>query len=489
MAIEKYIRKPPGQKDPIVQYRLRIRTKVEGLDGTKHEYVVDELYPTRKAALEAQERRWAEIREGKASNELIAEIDRAAEPSVADLLLLYADRYTTKKAESGQVTEKTRLEKTIPDTWLPFGSLPPPAELFRPKFKAVSSLGRHYARFGDLRVSACTKNRILDYIAAREKVGRKSETIRRELVLISSAYERLPDLFDGRTAANPVSELREDERPAPGEFRERILTESEEKVLLEQADAASNPEVGLAFRLALGSAMRKGDIFNLGWDMIDWKARTANLGTQHKAARAAKTKGKRARSRIVYLLPLAYDALIEHWKTKKEPASGRVIASYTEQGLKTALRRVITAAGIEDFVFHDLRHTVITRLAAAGWSPLQVAKSQAIRDVSHLEDRIYSNPQASQIHEKVQRGQVLTNKELMAISGHASTKMLGVYANLDPSQVPVAEQEVKEIAAPVIRVRKDDAGKYVAWADTAEGRIEAEGMTAKEAKALLAELF
>ena len=50
MAIEKYIRKPAGQLDPIVQFRLRIRTKVEALDGTKHQYVVDELYPTRTLA-------------------------------------------------------------------------------------------------------------------------------------------------------------------------------------------------------------------------------------------------------------------------------------------------------------------------------------------------------------------------------------------------------------------------------------------------------
>lgn len=489
MAIEKYIRKPAGQQDPIVQFRLRIRTKVEALDGTKRDYVVDELYPTRKAALEAQERRWAEIRDGKISQELLAAIDRAAEPSVANLLTIYCDKYTKRKAESGQKTETTRLEKTIPETWLPFGTKGPPIDDFRANFKPVSMLGRHYAKFGDLRVSACTKERLLSYIAAREKMGRKPETIRRELVLISCAFERLSDLFPGRTAPNPVSLLRDDERPAPGEYRERVLTEEEEKTLLAKADAASNPEVGLAFRLALGSAMRKGDIFNLDWKMIDWNTRTANLGTLHKAARAAKTKGKRPRSRTIYLLPLAYEALAARWEALGKPAEGKVIGSYAEQGLKTALRRVISAAGIEDFVFHDLRHTVITRLAAAGWSPLQLAKSQGIKDARHLEDRVYSKPQASEIHKKVSDGHTLTTKELMAISGHASPRMLEVYANIDPTQALAAAGEKAAPLTLAIRVRREESGKYVAWADTPEGRLEAEGATPKEAKGLLADLL
>ena len=46
-----------------------------------------------------------------------------------------------------------------------------------------------------------------------------------------------------------------------------------------------------------------------------------------------------------------------------------------------------------------------------------------------------------------------------------------------------------DITGAAIRVRKDDGGKDVVLADTPDGRLKAEGATAKEAKALLTELL
>ncbi len=489
MAISPYITHPPGQKDPLVQYRLRIRTKVEGLDGIKVPYTVDELHPTRKAALEAQEIRWAEIREGKISKELAVAIDRAAEPTVADLLSAYKTKYTEIKAESSKKTEKGRLDKTIPNVWIPFGSTPPPEGLFGPMFKSVQTLGRHYARFGDLRVSACDKKMLLDYIAMREKKV-KSETIRRELVLISCAFERFSDIYSGRSATNPVAMLRDEEKPAASEHRERVLTDNEEQILFAAADAASNPEVTLAFRLALGSAMRQGEIYGLHWEMIDWKARTANLGTKHKTARAAKTKGKKPKKRIIFLLPTAFDPLAEKWEAAGKPLTGRVISSYTTQGLKTAIRRVLEKASLDDFCFHDLRHTVITRLAAAGLSSIQIAKTQGIADARHLEEIAFGTVQAANISEKIEAGETLSTKELMAISGHSSHAMLSVYANIKgSSEVALPTEGSSQTIGASIRVKREGEGRFVASIDTPEGRLEAEGATPKEARELLSELL
>lgn len=482
MSIEKYVRTPAGQRDPLVQYRLRIRTKVIGIDGQMKPYVVDERHPTRAAALEAEERHWAYIRGDKIKKEIVEAIERSKEPNIAWLLHRYCTIYTKKKAESGRETEVARLEKTIPDTWLDFGSLPPDPAIFR-EIKAVEVLGRHYVSFGSLRISSCDKAMLKKYIMAREKKGRKSETIRREMVLISCAFDRAFDIF-GRKVENPVSLLKDDEKPAPGEHRERVLTATEEKKLLAEADKAKNPETALAFRLALGTAMRKGDIYGLLWERIDWAARTVNLGTAHKSARAAKTKGKRPKPRRVLLLPTAFDALQKHWEAVEKPTSGRVFSSFTPEGFKTATRRVLEKSEIEDFHFHDLRHTVLTRLAAAGWSPIQVAKTQDITDAAHLERRAYEDEKAAKALQAAESGKALGTNDLMTVAGHKTAGMVGVYANLKPEDAP-SERTTKI----KIRVRQD-GGIYVAFCETEkEGLLEAEGKTPAEAKNLLLALI
>lgn len=479
MAIEKYTTKPAGQRDPLIRYRLRIRTKIVGLDGIQRPYTVDELFPTRAAALEAQERHWAYIRGEQAQKDILMLLERAKEPSLGDLLRSYYEKHTSRKAASAQSVEKLRLTKVIPGTLLPYGSQRPDEdELFRHPH-IIETLGRFYVAFGFLRVSKVDKKMILRYIAAREKKGAGGATIRRELVLISTAFERLEDLY-GIKLENPVSLLRDDEKPRVNPARERVLSEGEEKALLTAADKAKNPEVGLLFRLALGTAMRRSELFSLAWEKVSFETRSADLGRLHKAARAAETKGRKAKSRRVLLLPLAFDALKAFWEAKGKPASGPVF-SYSADGFKTATRRVIDAAALEDFHFHDLRHTALTRLSAAGWTPMQVAKSQGVADVRHLEERVFGEQKTAALLQAVESGKALSTSELMQVAGHASPAMTAVYANLTPADAPAAPHEAKKRA---IRVRKDGAA-FVAFCETEEGLLEAEGETAAEAKSLL----
>lgn len=437
--------------------------------------------------MEAEERHWAYIRGGGASDGIKEAIVRSSEPSVGELLKLYFEKHTSLKAESSRATEKLRLTKTIPETWLYFGARPPDTNLFKGGFKTLETLGHYYVRFGDLRVSACGKAAVMDYIARREKAGRKGETIRRELVLISSAFERVSELCAGFEAKNPVSMLRDEEKPEHGEPRDRVLDVEEEKALLKAADEYENPEGALAFRLALGTAMRRGDLFNLNWKDVDWHERTIGLAA-HKAAAAAKTKGRKPKRRTVFLLPVAFAALAEAWERADNPSEGTVF-TYAQDGLKTAIRRIIERSGIEDFSFHDLRHTVLTRLALAGWTPLQVSKTQDVSDAKHLQDRVFSKPRAREIHKKLEGGETLSSEDLMTVSGHSSIQMLGAYANIRAGDAAIAP-EASAAKPASLRVAPTTDGWFVASTVAADGSlVEAVGATAKEAKALLKELL
>jgi hypothetical protein len=179
------------------------------------------------------------------------------------------------------------------------------------------------------------------------------------------------------------------------------------------------------------------------------------------------------------LLPTAFEALKKHWQAVEKPTSGRVFSSFTPDGFKTATRRVLEKAEIDDFHFHDLRHTVLTRLAAAGWSPIQVAKTQDITDAAHLERRAYEDEKAAKALQAAESGKALETKDLMTVAGHNTPSMVGVYANIKPEDAPQPTANKMKI-----RLRKE-GGKVIATM----GEIEAEGDTAAEAKELLISLL
>lgn len=67
--------------------------------------------------------------------------------------------------------------------------------------------------------------------------------------------------------------------------------------------------------------------------------------------------------------------------------------AWTRDGFKTSWRKACAAAGVADVTFHDLRGTVVTRLAIAGASPPEIATltGHSLRDVNAILDRHYLN--------------------------------------------------------------------------------------------------
>ncbi|MGU3316737.1 tyrosine-type recombinase/integrase [Sphingomonas sp. M6A6_1c] len=67
--------------------------------------------------------------------------------------------------------------------------------------------------------------------------------------------------------------------------------------------------------------------------------------------------------------------------------------SWTSDGFRTSWREACTKAGIADLTFHDLRGTVVTRLAIAGASVQQIATitGHSLKDVEPILDTHYLN--------------------------------------------------------------------------------------------------
>lgn len=152
--------------------------------------------------------------------------------------------------------------------------------------------------------------------------------------------------------------------------RDRWLTVEEEHRLL----AACGPWLRDLVQFALGTGMRMGEILSLSWRGVDLTRRTVMLFHSKN--------GERRTIPMNHTILSLMKAKKEETHFIKQPA-GNVIplngenpgdlvfrskaGTPIESGhLRRAFRLALKKAGIEDFHFHDLRHTFATRLVQAG---------------------------------------------------------------------------------------------------------------------------
>ncbi len=147
------------------------------------------------------------------------------------------------------------------------------------------------------------------------------------------------------------------------EPRERVreLKAGEEARLFE----ALRPDYRPVVRFALTTGLRLGEIVRLRWVDVDWGGRQLTVhGKGGKVATIPLPPDVRE-----LLWPLRGDHE-EHVFTYEAARTrdGRSRGDrhpMTKTGLRTAVRRAVSAAGIRDFRFHDHRHTAATRVLRA----------------------------------------------------------------------------------------------------------------------------
>ena len=137
--------------------------------------------------------------------------------------------------------------------------------------------------------------------------------------------------------------------------RDRWLTIEEESRLL----AACAPGLRDIVQFALGTGMRMGEILSLSWRGVDLTRRTVML-----------FHSKNGERRTIPLNQTVLNIIKERGKVRSL-RTDLVFPSQAntplESGhLRRAFRLALKKARIEDFHFHDLRHTFATRLVQAG---------------------------------------------------------------------------------------------------------------------------
>jgi integrase len=187
--------------------------------------------------------------------------------------------------------------------------------------------------------------------------ARSIASVNRELALLSRIFTLAKD--KGEAASNPVSEV----KFLRGETkRTRYLLPEEETSLFAQF-VGKRARLRLIVLIALNTGMRLTEILTL---------KRANLDFHRNEIHVTKTKT--FRSRAVPMNAIVRTELLDHLSHSKSdyvfvsPVTGKATVS-----VESAFEAARKDAGLEDFRFHDLRHTAATRMAERGIDPFTIA--------------------------------------------------------------------------------------------------------------------
>jgi integrase len=204
-------------------------------------------------------------------------------------------------------------------------------------------------QFGGMRLDEITPLLIEKYKAARRKrVG--PATVNKELACFKTMFSKA--VVWGMSTSNPIKKVSMFREP-PG--RVRFLSQEEiDRLLFEAADHLKPIII-----VALYTGMRKSEILKLTWKDIDF---------EHRLLFVRNSKNGSSRQ-----IPMAQDVVRV---LQPLPATQSRVFTGTQQNsvssIRTGFENAVKRAEIEDFSFHDLRHTFASYMVMAGVDILTV---------------------------------------------------------------------------------------------------------------------
>lgn len=212
------------------------------------------------------------------------------------------------------------------------------------------------------------------------KANRSPATVNRYMVALGHALTIAANEWEW-IHENPMRKISKLSEPRG---RVRFLDDEERERLLEACKVSTNHQLHTLVVLALSTGARHGELINLRWKDVDLQRRVITLHD---------TKNKERR-----LLPLAHYALhlMEEHNKVRNIASDWVFPSPSRPmkpwDCRSAWLSALWKANIQDFRFHDLRHSCASYLAMNGASLAEIAEVlghktlQMVKRYAHLSE-------------------------------------------------------------------------------------------------------
>lgn len=203
-------------------------------------------------------------------------------------------------------------------------------------------------------------------------------TVNRELNIINAALKLAAHEWDAAVCESVLTSVRRPSNP-PG--RVRRLSSEEEAALRQAGEETRNPYVLPILDLALGTAMRRGEILGLEWERISFSHRSIHLIETKNGT----SRGVPLSQRVMTVLLSLKQVAAHELGCNGELNSGPVFPGLTANAFKLAFSRMVERAGLENFRFHDLRHEATSRLFEKGLSVMEVAAITGHKDIRMLQ--------------------------------------------------------------------------------------------------------
>ena len=180
--------------------------------------------------------------------------------------------------------------------------------------------------------------------------------------------------------------------------RVRFLDESERDRLLEACKGSVDQRLYLLVALAITTGMRRSELLRLRWRHLDFERGLISI-----------TRSKNREHRSVGVAGVVLRGLKERAASRKD-ADERVFQPLPGQAQfpRKAWENAMAEADLEDFRFHDLRHTAASYLAMNGASPTEIAEILGHRTLA-----------------MVKRYAHLTEKHTVAVSQRMAERFVG----------------------------------------------------------------
>ena len=199
-------------------------------------------------------------------------------------------------------------------------------------------------RFGKFRLISITPRDISLFRDERLANGASGSTVIKDLNMLRVLIDYAIREMNIHLPSNPARICK---NPKAAPSRTRVLDADEETCLFDQFQ---HPMLPFIATLALETAMRLGELLNMRWGDIDFKKRTLNI---------PHTKTDTPR-----LIPLSLKAIATLHGIPRHIEIEKIFYCWKRaDSFEKTFRRSVIAAKLENFRFHDLRHTATSRLA------------------------------------------------------------------------------------------------------------------------------